>query len=210
MIKLLLVDNHVLVCTVLAHILKRSPKIEIVGTSYTGADTLKQCELLKPDIILLDIRLPDYHARDLLPKIRSLLPHTHVIILAACTQDSLTNNLIQLGAKGILLKSASHQEIIAAIQEVYAGKTHIMPKIAHHLALLLTDPKPSPLESLSKRERHIIQLMLNGKSARAIAQLLKISIKTVSTFKRRAFKKLDIQRDSDLVLLVHNYSDTAF
>ena len=207
MIKLLIIDDHILVCTALTRLLSQEPSLTVLGAAHTGEEALELGQRLQPDIILLDMRLPDFHARELIPELKKRLPDCRIIILTIGTNDSLTTNLIQLGVSGFLLKSASIEETLEAIHVVSQGQTYIMSKMAQDFALLQTQPKSSPFDSLSKRERHIIKLVSCGYPAQFIAKQLEISIKTVSTFKRRAFKKLGIQRDSDLVLLAHNFEE---
>ena len=204
MIKVLVVDDHDLVRTGITRMLADIEGLQVVGQADCGEDCLKLARELKPDVVLMDVKMPGIGGLEATRKLLRSQPDIKVVVVTVCEEDPFPTRLMQAGAAGYMTKGAGLEEMVQAIRQVFAGQRYISPQIAQQLALKSFQPQQhdSPFDSLSERE---IQIAL------MIADKLCLSPKTVNTYRYRIFEKLSITSDVELALLAvrHGMVDAA-
>lgn len=203
MIRILVVDDHDLVRTGITRMLEDSNDIEVVGQAESGEEAIKQVQTLKPDIVLMDIRMPGIGGLEATQRIRKRFEDTKVIAVTACDDDIYPNRFIEAGATGYITKGAGFAEMLTAIKQVYAGKPYLSAEIAQQMAMRSFQPSTqnSPFDELSQRELQICIMIANGQMANDIADALCLSPKTINTYRYRAFEKLNVKTDVEMTLL---------
>lgn len=204
MIKVLVVDDHDLVRTGIVKMLADIKGIEVIGQADSGEEAVAQVRRLKPDVVLMDIRMPA--GIDGLEATRRLLrthPDVKVIAVTAYDEAPFPTRLMQAGASGYLTKGADLKEMVQAIRDVFAGKDYISPPIAQQLARQAIQPQKnlSPFDLLSEREIQVALMLANGQKPQSISDQLCLSPKTITTYRHRIFEKLDVDSDVKLALL---------
>ncbi len=206
MIRLLLVDDHDLVRTGVAHIIEKHQGIEIVGEAGTGEEALRLVRQHQPDVVLMDVNMPGLGGLEATRRIHRSTPKTRVIILTVHSEAPYPNHLLDAGASGYLTKGCAASELIEAIRYVHRGQRYIGKDIAQRLALsLLPGAEKSPFDELSIREMEVMMMLTQGIEVGAIADSLALSPKTVSTYKYRIYEKLDVRNDVELTHLASRH-----
>ena len=208
MISVVIVDDHTLVCEIISRLLANSRGIELIGKAHTGAEALETVKELQPNVVLLDFCLPDTKAFSIIPKLLRMAPDSKLLALTMYDSEITAAKLLQTGVTGFLLKNSEPRELEDAIRKVHVGQIYVTPAMAERLALRTGDMTHSPFEQLSQKELKVMRLCADGKSVSQIAEELQIHNKTVSTYRRRAFTKLNIKRDSELVKLATEHELT--
>ncbi len=204
MITILLVDDHAVVRDGLRLLLETQADFRVIGDAADGREAVRQVNQHCPDVVILDIAMPDLNGIEAMRQMRRVCPATQVIILSMHASTSYILQALQAGASGYLLKAAAGSEVINAVRVVQSGQHYLSQKIVDNvIGNYLSKPEavetPSPLARLSSREREILQLVVEGKSSAEIAQILSISPNTVDTYRSRLMQKLGI---NDLPSLV--------
>lgn len=200
-LKILLVDDHSVVRLGIKTLIKSDPELEVVAEAESLAETYKKVEQDKPDIVLLDIKLPDGDGVLGCKKIKSISPDTKIIVLTAYGNESLLQEVIKAGADGYLLKEIDGQRIISAIKQVDAGESAIGPKSTKKLIKLLKQDKKEEGYELTDREKEILDLISTGKTNNEIADELYIAEKTVRNYLTKIFKKLNVDNRTEAAVL---------
>ncbi len=203
-IRVLLVDDSELVRTGLRALLSSQPDLTILGEAGTVASAVEACQRHQPDVILLDIRLPDGTGFDACRQILRRLPQTRVLILTSVVDDSLIDEAIRAGSHGYLLKEINAQGLVQAIHDVAAGKSILDPaNTARVLQLVKAGPhNPAPsLAALSPQEQRVISCIAQGKTNKEAGNELGLSEKTVKNYLATIFEKLHISRRSQAAAL---------
>ncbi|AIT63776.1 response regulator [Coxiella burnetii] len=202
MISVLIVDDEQLVREALKLLLKDASGVKVIGEAETGEMALASAREKRPNVILLDVHLPDFSGLYISQKLLRQYPETKVIILTSEKNKTFSRRLLEVGVHGYLTKEAEQEELIQAIKEVQKGKRIISPKIASQLAVSkMTSQVSGVLDSISDREMEILLMMVRGVPTETIAQKLHLSPKTVSTYRVAIFKKLNVKNDAELILL---------
>jgi DNA-binding NarL/FixJ family response regulator len=201
MIRVLLADDHAVVRHGLRVLLEAQADIDVVGDVANGRELLRQAQQLKPDVVLLDIAMPEMNGIEATLQMRDSYPSTQILILSMHATTEHIFRALQAGARGYLLKDSAGAEVVDAVRAVHAGRRYLSQKIT---ATVIDDyiaerHCASPLESLSRRERQILQLIVEGKSSAEVGAMLFLSPKTVDTYRSRMMRKLGV---SDLANLV--------
>jgi DNA-binding NarL/FixJ family response regulator len=203
-IRVYIADDHAVVRDGLRALLAVRPEISVVGDGASGRQAVGDLQVLHPDVVLMDISMPDMNGIEATRQILAVLPETRVIILSMLGTSEHVFQALRAGAQGYLLKDSAGREVVEAVLAVSAGKRYFSQPVAD--ALIQGFPygdeqagEKSPLERLSPREREILQLVIDGKSSAEIGKLLSLSPKTVESYRGRLMQKLGI---SDLTGLI--------
>jgi DNA-binding NarL/FixJ family response regulator len=209
-IHILLIDDHPLVLDGIKTMLKDEPSVEIVGAYKTAAEALAFLSNNEPEIILLDISLPDMNGLELCEKIRTTNKQTKIIGLTSTNEAGIITGLLQRGGNGYLLKNMEREELLEAIRTVQKGKVYLSKAANDKILEQFQGGKPTGDETqlLTRREKEILQLLADGLTGPQIAEKLFLSPLTVETHRKNLFRKfnahsvqllLKIARDSKLV-----------
>ena len=203
-VRILVVDDHQLVRKgIVAAIQDERPEWEVCGEASTGREALAATERLNPDIVVMDISMPDMNGLEATRQILKLSPQTQVLILSMHESEQIIREVLDCGARGYVLKSDAGPELMVALEALRDRKPHFTSKIAEVLLRgYLHGPANGggePNSPISSREREVIQLVAEGKSNKDVANTLNISVKTVETHRARIMAKLEIHSVSELV-----------
>lgn len=204
-LKVLLVDDHVVLLSGLRLLLTNTTDLAVVGEATTTLGALEQSRLHQPDVILLDINLGCSSGLDLLPELKKASPRSNILLLTMYSEEDYLQRALELGARGYILKKASDQDLLRAIRAVGRGETYLDPALASALVDLALGKRGKkhtavPAEDvLSSREKEVLSFIAGGYTNKQIADTLVISIKTVETHKANIKEKLGLKKRSDLV-----------
>ena len=202
MINVLLVDDHDLVRAGIKRILDDVSGVKVIAEARTGEEALRLGRQLKPNVVLMDVKMPGIGGFEATRKLLRIDPDIKVLIVTTCNNDIYPARLLQVGAAGYLTKGSSMNEMIQAIRAVHAGQRYISPEIASRLAFRhVADQEDSPFESLSERELQVMLMITKGTKVQDIAENLCLSPKTVNSYRYRIFEKLSVNNDVELTLL---------
>jgi len=193
-IRVLLVDDHAIVRDGLRFLLEAHDDFEVVGGAANGRDAVRAARDLQPDVVIMDLAMPELNGTEATHQIHEACPGTHVLVLSMHSTAEHIYRAFQAGAQGYLLKESAGPELLAAVRTVHAGRRYLSQKIAETVVddYIRERHVASPLESLSGRERQILQQIAEGKSSAETARVLCLSPKTVETYRSRMMKKLGI------------------
>jgi two-component system response regulator NreC len=206
-IRIILAEDHIVTREGLRLLLDKEPDLEVVGESGDGRQAVKQARALNPDIVIMDITLPNLNGIDATRQILNEFPHIKVIALSMHSTREYVADMLKAGATGYLLKDASSEEVIEAIHAVALGGTYLSSAVTDVVvtdyAKKLSAPaeSTSPLETLTPREREVLQLVAEGKTNKEIAQELHRSVKAIESTRRRIMEKLGVNSIAELVKL---------
>lgn len=199
-IRILVVDDHVVVRQGLRMFLGLDPELEIVGEAENGAEAIDRAAELKPDVVLMDMLMPVMDGITATSAIRSQMPDTEVIALTSVLEDEAVIGAVKAGAIGYLLKDTQSDELCRAIKAAAAGQVQLSPQAAARLMREVRTPEvPSP-ESLTERENDVLRLIAQGKANKEIARELVIGEKTVKTHVSNILQKLGVQSRTQAAL----------
>ena len=199
MIRLLLVDDHAMLLEGLARQFADREDMQVVGRAGTGREALEQAGRLQPDVVTLDVSLPDMSGISLIPHLKALCPSLRILILTMYDHERYAASALEAGADGFLAKGAPFEELERAVREVALGRRYVPLQVAEKLKDRWSAAGSAALETLSQREFAVLIELSRGKPLKQVADELGISDKTVSTYRARLMKKLDLASSSDLV-----------
>ena len=200
-IRVVLADDHAVVREGIRQFLERAGDIEIVGEADDGEQAQALIQKHQPDVAVLDIQMPKATGIDVTRWVRANARQTGVLILTAYTDDPYVIAVLQAGANGYVLKTASPKEIIQAVRDVHDGKSAIHQAVAQKLISFVTRQKEEiPIEPLSDREMEVLQLLAKGKTNKAIAAQLGISDRTVQGHIAHIFGKMNVANRTEAVM----------
>ena len=209
MTKILVVDDHDLVRTGIMRMLADIDGFQIVGEAKSGEDAVTKARILKPDVVLMDVKMPGMGGLEATKKLLNVNPQLKIVAVTACDDDLHPPRLMQAGAVGYVTKDADFGEIVDAINKVVRGDMYMSASIAQQLALKNfngSTSQESPFQKLSQRELQTAMHIANGKKVNEIADTFCVSPKTVNSYRYRIFEKLDINSDVELTLLAVKYN----
>lgn len=201
MISVLIADDHHLVRTSIAHLLNEESDIKVVGEADDGESAVTQCRQLKPDIVLMDIRMPGIGGFEATRRIHRTMQDVKVLILTAHIEGSVLRRMLEAGVSGFLSKGADAVEMTDAIRQVFHGRRFVSQEIAQRLALSHFTNGDNPFSHLSHRELQIALMIVNCQRVQDISDRLHLSPKTVNTYRYRLFDKLQVATDVELTHL---------
>ena len=200
--RILLVDDHKMMRDGLRALLEKHPGMEVAGEASSGFEALEMARKLTPDLIVMDVTMPDLNGIEATRKIMAELPRTKVVALSMNTDRRYITAMLEAGAVGYLIKNAASDELIQAVNTISRNHTYLSPAIAG----VVVDSyvrRVYPAESasgaqLTPRERQVLQLLAEGKTSREMAVQLELAVPTVETHRRQIMRKLDIHSVAEL------------
>ena len=196
-IRVLIADDHALIREGLRSLLATQANIEVVSIAANGREAVREVQRLRPEIVLMDINMPELNGLEATRQIAERCPSVKVVILSMHATVEHYYQAARTGAWGYLLKESAFEEVAAAIRSVHAGKRFVSTRIAQSFQTKLAST--SPIDSLSRREREILQLVAEGQSSAKIATLISISPKSVETYRSRLMQKLGLHGLAEMV-----------
>ena len=203
-IRILIVDDHTVVRDGLASMLARQQDFQVVGEASNGAEAVEKTQELKPDVTLMDLRMPEMDGVEAMRNIKEQDADAKFIVMTTFDTDEYIFDAIEAGAKGYLLKDASRDALFDAVRAVHRGESLIEPGVASRLLDRLAQlskrgTEPGPSNILSAREIEVLQLMSTGSANKQIAASLSVSESTVKTHGANIFQKLDVNHRTEAV-----------
>lgn len=200
-IRFMIVDDQQIIREGLAGMLSREPDLELVGIAENGREAVSLASSLKPDLILMDLRMPIMSGAQAIREIRKIRPETYFIILTVYDNDEELFEALRAGAKAFLLKDVSRDELIAVMRDVAAGKAHLQPELTSVLfdRIMEVPDAGQPAVQITEREQAVLRLMARGASNKEIARQLSISEHTVKSHVSNIFTKLETRDRAETV-----------
>jgi two-component system, NarL family, response regulator NreC len=204
-LRILLADDHTVMRTGLRILLERRPNLEVVGETENGRQTVELSASLKPDVLVMDVGMPILNGIEATKQIVDKSSTTAVVILSMYSDEAYVMRALKAGARAYLLKDSAAVDLISAIEAVSQGKSFFSPKVSRILAedyvrVLKQRGDVDSYELLTSREREILQLLTEGKTNKAVATMLNISLYTVETHRSHILQKLNLHNSAELVL----------
>ena len=203
-IRIVIADDHSIVREGVRMILSGQEDFEVVGEASTGREALAQARALRPDVVVMDISMPDMTGIQATGEIRKELPSVQVLGLTMHEEESYVFELLKMGAAGYVLKRAAAEDLVAAVRAAHRGEAFLYPSVAKmvvqdYLQRASAKEKEKALDGLTEREREVLTLIAEGLTNQAIASKLFISIKTVQTHRAHIMEKLNLHDRTELV-----------
>ncbi len=195
-ITVFLADDHTIVRDGLRYLLEAQENIRVVGEAADGREAVRKVKTLQPDIVIMDIFMAELNGIEAAAQICRERPSTRVIMLSMQSSSESILRALKAGASGYLLKESAGRELVNAIHDVHAGRRYLSSKVSDQVIgayLNKTEEIRDPLAALSRREREVLQLVVEGKTSAEIADTLFLSVKTVETYRSRLMQKLGIR-----------------
>ena len=204
-IRVLLAEDHILVRQGFRRILEDDPGITVVGEARTGIEAIDQCKDLKPDVVVMDLSMPELGGLEATAEILKADPQIKILILSMYSNEAYVRKAFELGAKGYILKNAIEVDLTRAVMALAEGQAYFSPGVSHIVlesmkAGTFQGTSQDPYEKLTLREKEVLQLIAQGKSNKEIATLLNISVNTVAVHRARVMETLNLHRTAELVL----------
>lgn len=204
-IRVFLAEDHTLVRQGFRRILEDDPRLAVVGEASTGVAAIEQCAKLKPDVVVMDLSMPELGGLESTAEILKANPQTKILILSMYSNEAYVRKAFEAGARGYVLKNAIEMDLTRAIFALVEGGAYTSPGISELLIDTLKsgtgkEAASDPYERLTLREKEVLQLVAQGKSNKEIAALLKISPNTVAVHRARLMETLGFHRTTELVL----------
>jgi DNA-binding NarL/FixJ family response regulator len=199
-IRILIADDHDIVREGVRALIRQQSHWEICGEASTGRKAVAEAEKLKPDIIVMDIGMPELNGLDATRRIKRVLPNTEVLIFTANETEEIVKNVFKAGARAYLLKSEANNHLVPAIEALCKRRTYFSSKVSELVfsGYLKGDAATSD-PTLTPRERETVQLIAEGKSNKDVSSILGISVKTVEAHRAAIMRKLELDSVADLV-----------
>lgn len=204
-VRILIADDHEVVRRGLRNLLETQPNWEVVGEAITGRQAVEEAKRLSPDLIIMDISMPEMNGLEATRQIYKIAPDTQVLILSIHENEQLVHEVLEAGARGYVLKSDAGRDLIAAVESLCQHKPFFTPKVSEMVLEgylkggSVADSYKSPQSRLTAREREIVQLLGEGRTNKEVAESLSISVKTVETHRSHIMEKLNIHSLGDLI-----------
>jgi DNA-binding NarL/FixJ family response regulator len=204
-VRVLLAEDHILVRQGFRRILEDDPGIAVVGEARTGLEAIEQCKELKPDVVVMDLSMPELGGLEATAEILKADPQVKIVILSMYSNEAYVRKAFELGAKGYILKNAIEVDLTRAVMALAEGQAYFSPGVSHIVlesmkAGTFQGTSQDPYEKLTLREKEVLQLIAQGKSNKEIATLLNISVNTVAVHRARVMETLNLHRTAELVL----------
>lgn len=200
MIRVVIAEDHHLVRQGICKLLEDGGDIQVVGEADNGRDTVRLCRLLRPDVLVLDISMPQLNGLDTLAELKTAKPSPHVVILSMHADLGIVQQALHGGALGYVLKHAIADELLAAVRAASGGSVYLSSGVSQVLTSgIYSKRSQNLLDRLSPRERQVVERIVEGYSTKEIADLMHTSVKTVEKQRRDAMRKLEVDNTASLV-----------
>jgi DNA-binding NarL/FixJ family response regulator len=201
-VRIVLADDHPLIREAIGNLLRHEPEFELVGEASNGRECLALVNELKPDILVLDIAMPEINGESVARQVRDSCPEVKVIALSGYTDRQFVRAMTQAGAKAYVVKAASGRDLVQALRAVASGKSYLSPEITGAVMTQWGDDAQGAASaapsSLGKREEQVLKLIAEGNRSAAIATTMGISVATVDAHRRNILRKLQLHSVADL------------
>lgn len=203
-LRILIADDHDLMRRGLKSLLESHPGWTICAEAHTGREAVAKTEELRPDIVILDITMPELNGVEAARRILKASPNTEILVLSVHYSDQLIRDILDAGVRGYIVKSDSDRDLVIAVEALANHKPFFTPRATELILSNFNSKGGSEVpevigERLTSREREIVQLLSEGKSSKEVASLLSISVKTAETHRANIMRKLEIHSVSELV-----------
>jgi DNA-binding NarL/FixJ family response regulator len=199
MIRILIADDHGVVAEGLKSLVEAQTDMEVVGVVGDGREAVRLAREAQPDVIVMDLSMPELNGADATRAILQRDPRCRVIVLSMYAEREYVRRALKAGAAGYVVKRSAAKELVDAIRAVNAGQRYLSPRVADVVIDDYAEERDDPLARLSAREREVLQLLAEGRTGAEIAQRLSLSQKTVETYRARLVEKLGIRDVAGLV-----------
>jgi len=198
-IRILLADDHAVVRQGFRMILAEQPDMEIVGEAGNGREAVELAENLKPDIVVMDVSMPELNGIEATRRLGDSLPHTRVVALSMHKDSVYVREILRAGARGYLLKDSVAADLVSAIRAVAGGESYLSPAVSNAVLDDYRRHVTNPIDLLTSREREVLQMLAEGKTNKEIAVVLNLSVYTVDAHRGRIMEKLNLHSINELV-----------
>ncbi len=202
MISVLIADDHTILRQGLVSLLSRDEECRVVAEAADGLEAIEKALQFRPTVIVIDISMPELNGMEAVKRLHEVLPDTKVLVLTMHEEQEYVIHMVRAGASGYLLKDSASDELIDAVKALAAGKTYYSQYAASVLASQYNQPSEKwqdPYKNLTKREREVFHLIIEGKTTKDIARSLDISVKTAENHRGKVLDKLDVANAAELV-----------
>ena len=198
-IRILLADDHAVVRQGFRMILGAQADMEIIGEAGNGREAVSMSEQLHPDVVVMDVAMPELNGIEATRRIMEQAPHTRILALSMHKDSVYVREILRAGARGYLLKDSIDVDLLAAVRAVGRGEGYLSPAVSDSVLSDYRKHVTDPLDLLSSREREVLQLIAEGKTNKDIATSLNLSVYTVDAHRGRIMEKLTLHSTSELV-----------
>jgi DNA-binding NarL/FixJ family response regulator len=198
-IRILLADDHAVVRQGFKMILAAQPDMEIVGEAGNGREALDLAGQLQPDVIVMDVAMPELNGIEATRRVADLSPRSRVLALSMHKDSVYVREILRAGARGYLLKDAISSDLLAAVRAIARGEGYLSPGVSDAVLNDYRRHVTDPIDLLSSREREVLQMIAEGKTNKEIATVLNLSVYTVDAHRGRIMEKLNVHSVTDLV-----------
>jgi DNA-binding NarL/FixJ family response regulator len=199
-IRILLADDHAVVRQGFKMILDAQADMEIVGEAANGREAVDLAEQLHPDVVVMDVAMPELNGIEATRRLASSVPHARVVALSMHKDSVYVREILRAGARGYLLKDSGAADLVAAIHAVASGESYLSPAVSNAVLDDYRRIATNPIDLLTSREREVLQLLAEGKTNKEIAGVLNLSVYTVEAHRGRIMEKLNLHSIGELVL----------
>ena len=198
-IRILLADDHAVVRQGFKMILSAQPDMEIVGEAANGREAIELAEQFKPDVVVMDVAMPELNGIEATRRLLGALPHTRVIALSMHKDSVYVREILRAGARGYLLKDSGAEDLVRAIRAVAGGESWLSPAVSNAVLDDYRRHVTNPIDLLTSREREVLQMLAEGKTNKEVAVVLNLSVYTVDAHRGRIMEKLNLHSINELV-----------
>ena len=198
-IRILLADDHAVVRQGFKMILGAQSDMEIVGEAGNGRDAVELAERLKPDVVVMDVAMPEMNGIEATRRLAESVPHARVVALSMHKDSVYVREILRAGARGYLLKDSVAADLVSAVRAVARGEGYLSPQVSNAVLDDYRRHVTHPIDLLTSREREVLQMLAEGKTNKEIATVLNLSVYTVDAHRGRIMEKLNLHSINELV-----------
>lgn len=198
-LRIVLADDHTVVRRGFGLILSKEPDLEVVGEAKNGREAVELAEKLQPDIVVIDVTMPELNGIEGTRRISSVCPKARVLALSMHREAVYVRDILRAGARGYVVKDADDEEFLAAVRSVGRGDAYLSPSIADAVLADYRRHVTNPIDLLTSREREVLQMIAEGKTNKEIAVVLDLSVYTVEAHRGKIMEKLNLHSTGDIV-----------